>query len=52
VETRVRFHIPITVRNTLETHADLDTGAECDLVSYDFVKKYKFNQAKLTEPLI
>lgn len=50
--TRIRFHIPITVRNNLETHADLDSCAEVDLVSYDFVKKYKFQQAKLTEPLI
>lgn len=50
--TRTRFHIPITARNDLETHADLDSGAEVDLVSFEFVKKHKLQAAKLTEPLI
>lgn len=52
VGTRTRFHIPITARNDLETHADLDSGAEVDLVSFEFVKTYKFQQAKLSEPFI
>lgn len=52
VGTRTRFHIPITARNDLETHADLDSGAEVDLVSFEFVKKYKLQAARLTEPLI
>lgn len=50
--TRTRFYIPITIRNTLETHADLDSGAEVDLVSFEFVRKYRLQPAKLTEPII
>lgn len=50
--TRTRFHIPITLRNNLETYADLDSGAEVDLVSFELVKKYKLQRAKLIEPLI
>ena len=52
VGTRTRFYIPITARNDLETHADLDSGAEVDLVSFEFVRKYKLQAAKLTEPFI
>jgi hypothetical protein len=35
-----RFHIPVSIlaRNVIETHADLDSYAEVDLVSYQFVK--------------
>lgn len=40
------------MRNDIETYADLDSGAEVDLVSFEFVKTYKFQQAKLTAPLI
>jgi hypothetical protein len=38
VGTAIRFYAPIVVRDTIETHADLDSCAEYDLVSHDFVK--------------
>jgi hypothetical protein len=52
VGTRTRFHIPVTVQNDLETYTDLDSYTKVDLISFEFVKKYKLSQAKLTTPLI
>jgi hypothetical protein len=46
VGTRTRYHIPVTARNDLETYADLNSYAEVDLISFEFVKRYKLNQAK------
>lgn len=49
---RVSFSHPITVKNDTETHADLDSCAEVDVVSYEFVKNHRLEQARLTAPLI
>lgn len=50
--TEPRFHIPITVGDGIQTNADLDSCAEVDIVSYEFAKKHRLQQAKLTAPLI
>lgn len=52
VGTVTRLHVPITVGNDIRTHADLDTCAEVDLVSVDFVKEHRLNRAKFNPPLI
>ena len=52
METASRFTAPIRFRNDIETHADLDSCAEVDLVSYQFVQLYKLQAAKMTAPLV
>jgi hypothetical protein len=39
------LHIPITLGDGRETHTDLDTGAECDIVSKEFAIKNKLPAA-------
>jgi hypothetical protein len=43
VGTRTRYYILVTARNDLETYADLNSCAEVDLVSFEFIKRYKLN---------
>ena len=36
IRTAIYLYVPITLKNSDETHVDLDTGAECDIVSEEF----------------
>jgi hypothetical protein len=40
------------VRNDVETHADLDSGAEVDLVSHQFAQQHNLGRAPLTGVII
>ena len=40
------------MRNDVETHADLDSGAEVDLVSHQFAQQYGLSRAPLTGVMI
>ena len=50
--TQPRLHTPVTVKDNIKTHADLDSCAEVDIVSHEFVKNHRLEQAKLTAPLV
>ena len=50
IGTTVRLHVPITLENGTETHADLDTGAECDVVSKEFACRNKLPAAPFSSP--
>ncbi|OQE16552.1 hypothetical protein PENFLA_c027G03970 [Penicillium flavigenum] len=52
IGTAVRLHVPITLWNGSETHADLDTGAECDVVSKEFAYKNGLLAAPFSSPSI
>ncbi|RJE17540.1 to reverse transcriptase, partial [Aspergillus sclerotialis] len=52
VETATRFTVPIRFKNDIETHADLDSCAEVDIVGYQFAKQHKLQQAKATAPML
>ena len=44
-----RFAIPVVIERQ-QTFVDLDTAAEVDIVSFEFVQKHNFRPAKLTIP--
>ncbi|KAJ6171525.1 hypothetical protein N7470_000592 [Penicillium chermesinum] len=50
VRIKSRFHTPAVVAGSIQTNIDLDTGAECDLVSIEFVRKHNFHPAKASAP--
>jgi transposase InsO family protein len=54
IEVTHRFTIPVTIRGykDIETHADLDSCAELDVISITFALQQRLDRAKLTHPLI
>jgi hypothetical protein len=52
IGTAIRLHIAITVWNDIEMHADLDSGAEVDIVSHKFAQQYGLRRAPLTGVII
>jgi transposase InsO family protein len=49
-----RFHVPIQIKGriALETHADLDSCAEVDIISEQFARKHQLRQSRLTPPIL
>jgi transposase InsO family protein len=47
-----RFHTAVTLQSGtgVETYADLDTGAECDIISWQFAKDQQLKTSKLRAP--
>lgn len=48
IRTATRLHMPITLKNSDETHVDLDTSAEYDIVSEEFAHNQKLPPTPLS----